>query len=81
MVLLSKQSQRVEQLKKEMDFLEMDRKERDKIVNDYVATLHQLQKQNEDEKTFGLQHRKELERTFNPIIEATKQSTDTLKKH
>ena len=81
MVLLSKQSQRVEQLKKEMDFLEMDRKERDKIVNDYVATLHQLQKQNEDEKTFGLQKRETLERTFNPIIEATEKSTDIIKKH
>ena len=62
-----------------MDFLEIDPKERDRLVKDYVDTLHQLQKQNEDEKTFGLQKREALERTFSPIIDATEKSTDIIK--
>ena len=64
-----------------MDFLEIDPEERDRLVKDYVDTLHQLQKQNEDEKTFGLQKREALERTFSPIIDATEKSTDIIKKH
>ena len=43
--------------------------------------VYQLQNRNEAEKRLGLQHRAELEKTFNPIIEATKQSTDALNKN
>ena len=65
-----------------MNFLQIkDSKKREEIVNDYIATVRQLQNRNEAEKTLGLQHRAELEKTFSPITEATKQSTDTLKKH
>ena len=63
-----------------MNFLQInDSKRREEIVNDYIETVRQLQNQNEAEKTLGLQHRAELEKTFKPNTEATKQSTDALK--
>ena len=63
-----------------MSFIDIkDPTKRDEIVADYVATIHRVQQRNEDEKSVGLAKRAELERTFNPIVKATQQSTKSIK--
>ena len=63
-----------------MSFIDIkDPTKRDEIVADYVATIHRVQQRNEDEKSIGLAKRAELERTFNPIVKATQESTKSIK--
>ena len=62
-----------------MSFIDIeDPEKRDRIVADYVATIRRVQQRSEDEKSVGLAKRAELERTFNPIIKATEQSTKAI---
>jgi len=63
-----------------MSFINIeDPKKRDQIVADYLATIKRVQQRSEDEKTVGLDKQAQLERTFNPVIKATKQSTRSIK--
>ena len=63
-----------------MSFIDIkDPKKRDRVVADYVATIHRVQQRSEDEKTVGLAKQAELERTFNPVVKATEQSTRSIK--
>ena len=56
-----------------MSFLDIeDPAKRDEIVKDYIATIRRVQESNENEKVVGLARKTELEKTFNPIVEATK---------
>ena len=62
-----------------MSFIDIeDPKKRDQIVADYLATIKRVQQRSEDEKTVGLDKQAQLERTFNPVIKATKQSTRSI---
>ena len=63
-----------------MSFINIeDPKKRDQIVADYIATIKRVQQRSEDEKTVGLDKQAQLERTFNPILKATEQSTRSIK--
>ena len=62
-----------------MSFLDIaDPVKRDEIVKDYIATIRRVQESNENEKVVGLARKTELEKTFNPIVEATKKSTKVI---
>ena len=64
-----------------MAFIDIkDPKRRDQIVADYVATIHRVQRRNEDEKSKGLARQAELEKTFSPIVKATEKSTEEISK-
>ena len=55
-----------------MAFIDIkDPKKRDAIVADYLATIHRVRQQNENDKAIGLVKQVDLEKTFNPIIEKT----------
>ena len=65
-----------------MSFIDIkDPKKRDKIVADYIATIRRIQQRGEDEKSVGLAKQAELTQTFNPIIQATKDSTKIITDH
>lgn len=65
-----------------MSFIDIkDPKKRDQIVADYIATIRRVQQRNEDEKAVGLAKQAELNQTFNPIVQATKESTKTITEH
>ena len=64
-----------------MAFIDIkDPKQRDKIVADYLSTIKNIQRQNEDEKVIGLTRQVDLEKTFNPVIKATEMSTKAITK-
>ncbi len=68
-----------------MSFLNISNpNERDKIVKDYVQTLHELRNKKENSKMEGLQREVELKKVFNPVVVATqesaKQITEGIKK-
>ena len=64
-----------------MSFLDIkDAKERNKIVEDYMATIRRVQQRNEDEKSANLTKQAELEQTFSPIVKATEKSTEAITK-
>ena len=58
-----------------MSFLNISNpNERDKIVKDYVQTLHELRNRKENSKMEGLQREVELKKVFNPVVVATQES-------
>ena len=62
-----------------MSFLDIkDPVKRDEIVRDYIATIRRVQESNENEKVVGLARKTEFEKAFNPIVEATKKSTNII---
>ena len=64
-----------------MSFIDIkDPSKRDKIVKDYISTIHRIQKRNENQKALGLEQRADLEQTFDPIIKATEKSTEEIVK-
>ena len=50
-------------------------KNRDKIVDEYVKGLKQFKEEQLESKTLGLARVRENERTFQPIVKATQEST------
>ena len=67
-----------------MSFIDIKNpKKRDQIVQDYIKTLAFVRQKAENEKAQGLEQRIKLEKQYNPIINATKESanriTDELK--
>ena len=48
-----------------------DPKERYRLVADYLATVKNIQRRNEDEKALGLKRQVDLETAFNPVVNAT----------
>ena len=65
-----------------MSFIDIkDPAKRDQIVADYVATIRRVQQRNEDEKSAGLAKQAELERTFNPVVKATQETTRAITEH
>ena len=50
-------------------------KNRDKIVDEYVKGLKQFREEQLENKTLGLARVRENERTFQPIVKATQEST------
>ena len=62
-----------------MSFIDIkDPKKRDQIVEDYIKTLSLIRQKAENEKARGLEQQIKLEKQYNPIIKATKQSTNKL---
>lgn len=60
-----------------MSFIDIkDPQKREQIVQDYIKTLSIVREKAENEKAKGLEQQIKLEKQFNPIINATKQSTD-----
>ena len=57
-----------------------DPNSRDKIVEDYIKLKHDLRIKSENDRAEGLQQQQELEKTFSPIIKATKESTKEITK-
>ena len=53
---------------------------RDEIVKDYIKMRHDLRVKSENDKAEGLEQRTQLEKTFSPIIKATKDSTQEITK-
>ena len=50
----------------------------DKIVNEYVKGLKQFKEEQLESKTLGLANVRENERTFQPIVKATQESTQAI---
>ena len=62
-----------------MSFIDIkDPKKRDQIVEDYIKTLSLIRQKAENEKAKGLEQQIKLEKQYNPIIKATKQSTNKI---
>ena len=62
-----------------MSFIEIKNPaERERIVKDYVNTLREIRDKDENERAVGMQRKIELERKFNPIVQATKESTSQI---
>ena len=62
-----------------MSFLDIkDPKKRDEIVQDYIRTLSLIRAKAENEKAKGLEQQIKLEKQYNPIIKATKESTNKI---
>jgi hypothetical protein len=62
-----------------MSFIDIkDPQKREQIVQDYIKTLSLVREKAENEKAKGLEQQIKLEKQFNPIINATKQSTDKI---
>ena len=62
-----------------MSFIDIkDPKKRDQIVEDYIKTLSLIRQKAENEKARGLEQQIKLEKQYNPIIKATKQSTNKI---
>ena len=62
-----------------MSFLDIkDPKKRDEIVQDYIKTLSLIRAKAENEKAKGLEQQIKLEKQYNPIIKATKESTNKI---
>lgn len=57
-----------------------DPQKRDEIVKDYIKMRHNLRVKSENDKAQGLEQQTELEKTFSPIIKATKDSTQEITK-
>ena len=63
----------------EMAFIDIsDPKKRDEIVRDYINTRLEIQNKSENEKALGLQQRINLEKQYQPLIQATKDSTNKI---
>ena len=62
-----------------MAFIDItDPTKRDQIVQDYINTKNYLQQKYENEKAIGLQQRIELEKQYEPLISATKDSASKI---
>ena len=44
--------------------------EREATIKDYLATVKRIQERNEEEKTAGLYHQRELEQHFGPVVQS-----------
>ena len=69
-----------------MSFIEIKNPaERDRIVKDYINTLREIRDNDENDRAMGMQRKIELERKFNPIVQAAKESasqiTEEIKKN
>ena len=53
---------------------------REQIVKDYIKSRHEFRIQSENEKAEGLAQKLELEKTYSPLIQATKESTKAITK-
>lgn len=63
-----------------MSFLDIkDPTKRDQVVAEFLATKKRLQKRDEEQKTQELTKIQEFQETFQPIIEATKETTEAIK--
>ena len=63
-----------------MSFLDIkDPSKRDQIVEEFLATKKRLQKRDLDQKTQELTKIQEFQQTFQPIIEAAKETTEAIK--
>ena len=62
-----------------MAFIDIkDPRKRDEIVADYLSTIRRVQQRNEDERAVGLARQVVLEKTLDPLIQATEKSTRTI---
>ena len=62
-----------------MAFIDItDPTKRDQIVQDYINTKNYLQQKYENEKAVGLQQKMELEKQYEPLISATKDSASKI---
>ena len=59
-----------------MSFLDIkDPTKRDQIVKDYFHSIKELKQKSENDKTDNILQKLELEQTYQPIINASKEST------
>ena len=62
-----------------MAFIEISNpQQREKIVQDYVSTLQEIRHKAENDKAQGLQQQIELNKQYEPLIKATKDSTSKI---
>ena len=62
-----------------MSFIDIKNpQKREQIVQDYIKTLTLVREKAENEKAQGLEQRIKLEKQYNPIINATKESTNKI---
>ena len=62
-----------------MSFIDIKNpQKRDQIVQDYIKTLVLIRNKAENEKAQGLEQQIKLEKQYNPIIKATKESTNKI---
>ena len=62
-----------------MAFIEISNpQQREKIVHDYVSTLHEIRGKAENDKAQGLQQQIDLNKQYEPLIKATKDSASKI---
>ena len=62
-----------------MAFIEISNpQQREKIVQDYVSTLQEIRHKAENDKAQGLQQQIELNKQYEPLIKATKDSANKI---
>ena len=59
-----------------MAFIDIeDPVKREEIVQDYIKNLQEIRQKKENQKVHGMQERKNIERAFQPVVQATEKST------
>ena len=58
--------------------MDMDATKRDKLINDYVATVKRIKKRNLEERLGGLHRQHDLEEHFQPIIKSQEKMTKAI---
>ena len=48
---------------------------REQIVQDYIKNLKEICEKKENEKVWGITQRRDIEKVFQPVVQATEKST------
>ena len=59
-----------------MAFIDIkDPVKREQTVQDYIKNLQEIRQRKENQKVHGIQERKNIEKAFQPVVQATEKST------
>ena len=59
-----------------MAFIDIkDPVKREQTVQDYIKNLQEIRQRKENQKVYGIQERKNIEKAFQPVVQATEKST------
>ena len=48
---------------------------REEIVQDYIKNIQEIRQRKENQKVHGMQERQNIEKAFQPVVQATEKST------
>ena len=51
---------------------------REEIVQDYIKNIQEIRQRKENQKVHGMQERQNIERVFQPVVQATEKSASQI---